>query len=75
MRLRAAGAEIHTCNTAHFPVTRFFITNEGRADARVALGVRNKHGFLELREYAVGDSEFHACADIAELIRLRARGT
>jgi hypothetical protein len=72
-RLHSAGAEIFTYKTANFPITRFIITNEGRADARVALGARDRHGYLELHEYSVGDSVFHMCADIAELIRGRTR--
>lgn len=73
MRLRSAGAEIFTYESATFPSARFAITNEGRSDARVALGAKNRNGHLEVREYAVGDAAFHMCADIVGLIRGRKR--
>jgi hypothetical protein len=72
-RLHTAGAEIFLYEGSHFPSTRFAITNEGRADARVALGAINKNGYLEVREYSVGNATFHMCADIVALIRGRRR--
>lgn len=70
-RMRNAGADIHYYEHFRFlPATRFAITNEGRADARVVMGSKTAHG-LEIKEYTSGHPVFHLCCDVVSLLRTR----
>ncbi|WP_316164743.1 MULTISPECIES: hypothetical protein [unclassified Bradyrhizobium] len=69
-KLRSQGADIiyyHEAGLA--PSTRFAITNEGRADAQVSIGLKNKKGHLEVQEYSREHTIFYLCSDIVKALR------
>jgi len=69
-KLRSRGAEIiYYENSGLAPATRFAITNEGRIDAQVVIGLKNSKGHLEVREYTHEHTVFYLCSDIVKLLR------
>jgi hypothetical protein len=72
VRLRGRGAEVLYYKRLKFlPFTRFAMTNEGRGDARVAIGFKG-HAGLGVHEYTTGHPVFHLCSDIIQLLRVKA---
>jgi hypothetical protein len=73
VRLKKRGAEVLYYEGLQFlPFTRFAMTNEGRGDARVALGFKGEAG-LGVHEYTIGHPVFHLCSDIINLLRVKNR--
>lgn len=73
-RLNSQGAEIIFYRAPGFsPLTRFAITNEGRADAQVVIGFKNQKGHLEIQEYTHEHTIFYLCSDIIALLRATGR--
>lgn len=70
-RLKKDGAEVLFYGQRKFkPMTWFAFTNEGRSDARVAIGFKNSAGDLRVEEYEYGDPAFYLANDIVSLLRI-----
>jgi hypothetical protein len=69
-RLIKAGAEVFYYGILDFlPETRFTIINDGRVDARVAIGFKNNNGHHEIREFHKGHPIFALTSDIVGALR------